>query len=229
MRRDVTLLTLVVLSVAGIVWFGTSHEDEAPPPRADGRPRSQPPAQPRPRHREPAAVAAPSPDPALAPAPPPAEHPTPPAERLFLRGRTAKEVVAPFADVTRRPGRARFREDMVPAGAWTQLCDVVDEDFDHGVESFTKAFLASAERGGTALDADQRRRFEECEKAYWRVIVDLQQRSSALYDKLLAHDYRDDAERDALELQRARIGGVTDDLNHERAKAENEILKLPAR
>ena len=150
-------------------------------------------------------------------------------ERKFLTGRTAAEIVAPFAGVRRRPGRARFQESMVPLGAWTQLCDVVDEDFDGAVASYTREFLATVERGGVTVDADQRRRVEECEKDYWRVIVDLQQRSSALYDRLRDRDYRDDAERDALELERARIGGVTDDLNHERVKAENEILKSTPR
>jgi hypothetical protein len=230
MRRALVLAALLAAAAAIGFWM-TQRPDEPPErnpsaaPRPDGASAAR--KQPRRRSPEPAPATPPSieepqtvPRPAVLPAV---------AERKFLTGRTAAEIVAPFADVRRRPGRERFQESMVPGGAWTQLCDIVDEDFDRAVASYTKGFLATVERGGPAVDADQRRRVEECEKDYWRVIVDLQQRSSALYDRLRDRDYRDDAERDALELERARIGGVADDLNHERIKAETEILKTTPR
>src|SRR5262249_40736893 len=137
-RRDVALVALLVLGAAGAAWFATSHDEDVPPPRhADPRPHAEPTPRP-PRRRETTEAPAAPAEPAPVPAPPPAAAPAPPPEPRFLGGRTAKEVVAPFADVARRSGRERFRDDMVPGGPLTQLCDVVDEDYDRAVESFTR-------------------------------------------------------------------------------------------
>jgi hypothetical protein len=226
-KRSVALLALLVLGAAVVAWFGTSRDDGPPSPRVEERKRIETPAPPRPRRREPTEVPAPTAAPATSSEQSPVERPAKPAtpaERKFLGGSTAKELVAPFADVERRPGRTRFREDMVSGAAWTQLSDIVDEDYDFAVESFTRGFLATIEKNGAVVGADARRRFAECEKSYWRVTVDLQQRAAALNQKVLDRDYRDDDERGALEVRFAQIAGITERLNRERIEQENSIL-----
>ena len=230
MRRAVAM-PLIVLAVAGLVWFLSRQDaEETSPSAAPPGPKTETPP-PRPRHREAPATEAPAPpEPVPPPRPDPAPETKPETERhLLLNGRTAAEIVAPFADVARRPGRERFRDDMVPGGAWTQLSDVVDEDFDSALAAFTNYALAATGRIGRTVDTETRRRYEECEKAYWRVTVDLQQRTAALSDKIRERAYRDDAERESWERTQARIAGVTDELNRARIREETEILKTESR
>jgi hypothetical protein len=150
--------------------------------------------------------------------------PAKPAERRFLGGRTAAEIVKPFGDAPPRPGRQRFRDDMVAFGPLTQLSDLVAEDFDHAMDAFTNGALAVITKNGGVVDADQRRRFGECERAYWPLIVDLQRRTAGLYTRILDKDYRDDAERAALESRQAEIGDVVDRLYRELVTEEKLIL-----
>ncbi len=229
-RTVVLAAALAAATLALLLWRPWRSADTdpspAPAPPAKFSPSREPEtlrASPRRRHpieEDAPVVAAPS------PAVPDAPVAPPPAERRFLGGRTAAEIKKPFDDVPPRMGAERFRDDMVPSGALCQLSDLVAEDFDRAQAAFTAGTLATIEKnGGRAIDADRRQTYEESSRAYWSLIVDLQRRVAGLSDRLRLKDYRDEAERETLQLRQVQIADVADRLNRERIAEELRILK----